>query len=181
MPRAHFRERSEYIDSPATEIHDGATEVRGNLERDPSLGRNHAVYDEMRAKGLTDYAALSWLKTIPRRGEAPQLCRDSGLAFARAGDFSNWRRPMNGMGMEFARVISPVEDMEIWNASSNGFSFVISYESHSGPGLHGRNGFVASWRPIHQNRCAIKVGGSPFESLTEAEEACKAMLGHLTR
>ena len=81
MPRAHFRERSEYIDSPATEIHDGATEVRGNLERDPSLGRKHAVYDEMRAKGLTDYAALSWLKTIPRRGEAPQLCRELRIGF----------------------------------------------------------------------------------------------------
>ena len=33
------RERSEYIDSPANEIHDGATEVRENLERDPSLGQ----------------------------------------------------------------------------------------------------------------------------------------------
>src|ERR1700687_5550363 len=42
------RERSEYIDSPANEIHDGATEVRENLERDPSLGRKHAVYDEDR-------------------------------------------------------------------------------------------------------------------------------------
>src|SRR5712675_1235721 len=51
------RERSEYINSPANEIHDGATEVRENLERDPSLGRKHAVYDEMRAKGLTDYVA----------------------------------------------------------------------------------------------------------------------------
>src|SRR5438132_10397325 len=37
------RERSEYIDSPANEIHDGATEVRDNLERDPSLRRRHAV------------------------------------------------------------------------------------------------------------------------------------------
>src|SRR6202165_4061734 len=32
------RERSEYIDSPANEIHDGATEVRENLDRDPWLG-----------------------------------------------------------------------------------------------------------------------------------------------
>ena len=30
------RERSEYIGSPANEIHDGATEVRENLERDAS-------------------------------------------------------------------------------------------------------------------------------------------------
>ena len=87
---------------------------------------------------------------------------------------------MNGTAMQFVRVISRVEAMEIWNANSNGFSFVIGYESRSGPGLHGRTGFVASWRPIHQNRCAVKVIGSPFKSLTEAEEACKATLGYLT-
>ncbi len=82
--------------------------------------------------------------------------------------------------MQFARVVSPIEDMKIWNANSNGFSFVISYESRSGPGFHGRTGFVASWRPIGQNGCAIRVGGSPFETRAEAEEACEAMLGHLT-
>jgi hypothetical protein len=83
--------------------------------------------------------------------------------------------------MQFTRVVSPVEDMEIWNASSDGFSFVISYESRSGPGFHGPPGYVASWRPIDQNRSAIKIGGSPFKTLAEAEEACKAMLEHLTR
>ncbi len=50
-------ERSEYIGSPVKEIRDGAAEVRENLERDPSLGRKHAVYDGMREKGLTDYVA----------------------------------------------------------------------------------------------------------------------------
>jgi hypothetical protein len=84
------------------------------------------------------------------------------------------------MTMEFARVISPVEDMEIWSASSDGFSFVISYESLSGRGLHGHTGFVASWRPIDQNRSAIKIGGSPFKTLAEAEEACEATLEYLT-
>jgi hypothetical protein len=84
------------------------------------------------------------------------------------------------MAMQFIRI-NPVEDMEIWTASSNGFSFVISYESRSGPGFRGHTGFVASWRPIHQNRGAIKIGGSPFKTLTEAEEACEAMLVHLTR
>ena len=84
--------------------------------------------------------------------------------------------------MQFARVISRVENMEIWNANGNGFSFVISYASRSGPGLRGRTGFVASWRPIHhQNTSAITIGGSPFKTLAEAEEACEAMLGHLTR
>jgi adenylate cyclase len=61
------RERSEYIDSPAKEIHDGATEVRENLERDPSLGRKHAVFDEMRAKGLTDYVAWPLYHTLGKR------------------------------------------------------------------------------------------------------------------
>jgi hypothetical protein len=93
----------------------------------------------------------------------------------------NGRRPMDGTAMQFVRVISRVEDMEIWNANKNGFSFVISYETRSGSGLQGRDGFVASWRPIYQNRCAIKVGGSPFKTLTEAEEACKAMLGYLAK
>ena len=61
------RERSEYIDSPANEIHDGATEVRENLERDSTLGRKHAVYDEMRAKGLTDYVAWPLYHTLGKR------------------------------------------------------------------------------------------------------------------
>jgi hypothetical protein len=82
--------------------------------------------------------------------------------------------------MQFTRVVTPV-DMEVWNASSNGNSFVISYESHSGPGFHGRTGFTASWRPIHQNRSAIRVSGSPFETLAEAEEACRSILGLLPR
>src|SRR4051794_18325058 len=61
------RERSEYIDSPANEIHDGATEVRENLERDPSQGRKHAVYDEMRTKRLTDYVAWPLYHTLGKR------------------------------------------------------------------------------------------------------------------
>jgi hypothetical protein len=83
--------------------------------------------------------------------------------------------------MQFSRVMSSVEDIEIWNASSCGFSFVISFANRSGPGLHGRPGFVASWRPIHQNRCAVKVTGSPFKTFVAAEQACETMLGYLTR
>jgi adenylate cyclase len=59
--------RSEYINSPANEIHDGAIEVRENLERDLSLGRKHAVYDEMRAKGLTDYVAWPIYHSLGKR------------------------------------------------------------------------------------------------------------------
>jgi adenylate cyclase len=61
------RERSEYIGSPANEIHDGATEVRENLERDPALGRKHAVFDGMRDKGLTDYVAWPFYHTLGKR------------------------------------------------------------------------------------------------------------------
>src|SRR5258706_6679132 len=61
------RGRSEYIDSPANEIHEGATEVRENLERDPLLGRKHAIFSDMRAKGLTDYVALPLYHTLGKR------------------------------------------------------------------------------------------------------------------
>jgi adenylate cyclase len=61
------RGRSQYIGSPVSEIHDGATEVRENLERDPALGRKHAVYDEMRAMGLTDYVAWPLYHTLGKR------------------------------------------------------------------------------------------------------------------
>jgi adenylate cyclase len=59
--------RSEYIGSPAAEIHDGATELRENLERDSTLGRRHAIYDEMRAMGLTDYVAWPLHHTLGKR------------------------------------------------------------------------------------------------------------------
>jgi hypothetical protein len=81
--------------------------------------------------------------------------------------------------MHFSPVITPVEDIQIWNASSNGFSFVISYEDRGGPGLQGKPGFLASWRPLYRTRPAVKIIGSPFKTLTAAEQACEAMLGHL--
>jgi hypothetical protein len=74
---------------------------------------------------------------------------------------------------------SAFEDLEIWSASSNGFSFVISRGSPTGLGLRGRAGYLASWRPLSGSGGAIKIAGSPFRTFTEAEEACNAMLGHL--
>ena len=59
--------RPEFIGSPASEIIDGAAEVRENLARDASLGRRHAVYDEMRAMGLTDYVAWPMYHTLGKR------------------------------------------------------------------------------------------------------------------
>ena len=69
--------------------------------------------------------------------------------------------------------------MEIWSASSNGFSFVISYESPTGPGFHGKPGYVASWRSRSPSKGAIRITGSPFKTFTEAEEACEATLEYL--
>jgi hypothetical protein len=81
--------------------------------------------------------------------------------------------------MQFSRVICRVENMQIWSAASDGFSFVISYQSRGGPGPRGHPGFLASWRPLHQNRCAVKIIGSPFETFAAAERACETMLGYL--
>ncbi|MCP3462638.1 hypothetical protein NLN62_20395 [Bradyrhizobium sp. CCGUVB23] len=78
------------------------------------------------------------------------------------------------MALQFYRGI---EHLEIWSASSDGFSFVMIYESPTGPGFHGSLDYVASWRPLYQSRGAI----SPFKTFVDAEEACNAMLIHLTR
>lgn len=80
------------------------------------------------------------------------------------------------MGLQFHRSL---ENMEIWSASYDGFSFVISFESASGPGFHGRPGYLATWRPLYENKGAIKVTGSPFRSFSEAEEACDKVVEHL--
>jgi hypothetical protein len=69
-----------------------------------------------------------------------------------------------------------VEQMEIWSATSDGYSFVISFESTTGPGFHGKPGYLASWRLAYGGRGAIKITGSPFKTFDEAEVACNAML-----
>jgi adenylate cyclase len=61
------RGRSEFIGSPASEIFDGATEVRENLTGDPALRRKHAIYEEMRAMGLTEYVAWPLHHTLGKR------------------------------------------------------------------------------------------------------------------
>jgi adenylate cyclase len=61
------RGRSEYIGSPAQEIHDGASVVRENLECDPARGRSHAIFDELRSMGLTDYVAWPIYHTLGKR------------------------------------------------------------------------------------------------------------------
>jgi hypothetical protein len=80
------------------------------------------------------------------------------------------------MPLEFHRA---VEQMKIWSADGDGYSFAISFFEHfPDPGFRGRPGYVASWRPLYHGR-AIKIIGSPFSSFDEAEVACDAMLKHL--
>jgi hypothetical protein len=82
------------------------------------------------------------------------------------------------MSLQFHQA---VEKLDLWSASSADVSFVITFASPAGPGFHGRRGFLASWRPLHTSKGAVEVIGSPFSTLADAEEACKAMLGDLER
>jgi hypothetical protein len=85
--------------------------------------------------------------------------------------------PYRMAALQFHRVL---EDLEIWSADSDGYSFTISFfESFPGPGFKCRPGFVASWRPLYGGRGAIKIIGSPFKSFDGAEAACDEMLKHL--
>jgi len=81
------------------------------------------------------------------------------------------------MSLQFHNAL---EALEIWSATSAGFSFVISNESPAGPGFHGRAGFLASWRPVNDGCGAIRITGSPFKTFEEAAAACDAMLKRLT-
>ena len=78
--------------------------------------------------------------------------------------------------LQFQRTL---KELDVWSANSDGFSFMITSESQSDPGFRGRAGYLASWRPDHLNRLAIKVVGSPFKTFENAEEACNTMLSHL--
>jgi hypothetical protein len=69
--------------------------------------------------------------------------------------------------------------MQIWSASAEGYSFVISFETPVGPGFHGRLGYLATWRPTHGRTGAVNIGGSPFRTFEEAEIACNHMLDDL--
>jgi hypothetical protein len=80
------------------------------------------------------------------------------------------------MSLQFHRA---VEYLDVWSASSADSSFVITFASPSGPGFHGRRGFLATWRPLYLGTRAVKVTGSPFNTFADAEAACNTMLGAL--
>ena len=82
------------------------------------------------------------------------------------------------MSLQFHQA---VENMDVWSASGADISFVITFASPTGPGFHGRHGFLASWRPHHSRTGAVKIIGSPFDTVTDAEGACNTMLGVLQK
>lgn len=130
---------------------------------------------ELRARRGVEFTSGRCPQILAGRKPAPRLVGGPRSdAWVRLGSLDR------GMALNFSRVGTAREELEIWSASEHGFSFVISNESTSGPGLHGRPGFVASWRPIHINKPAIRVSGSPFKTLAEAERACEITLGYLT-
>jgi len=78
------------------------------------------------------------------------------------------------MSLQFHQT---VENMDIWSASSADISFVITFASPTGPGFHGRHGFLASWRPLYSSTGAVEVTGSPFDTFADAESACNKARG----
>ena len=80
------------------------------------------------------------------------------------------------MSLQFHQA---VENMDVWSASSADISFVITFASPTGPGFHGRRGFLASWRPLYSSKGAVEVTGSPVETFAEAERACNTKLEEL--
>jgi len=108
----------------------------------------------------------------PRRRKTSQV-GGPGASAVSAG--AVWDSLDRGMALHLGRVAPATEELEVRRASECGFSFVISYENTSGSGLHGPPGLIAAWRPIYINRHAIRG------RLPKPDNACNALLGHLTR
>ena len=53
---------------------------------------------------------------------------------------------MLSMSLQFRQA---VENIDVWSVSSADSSFVITFAGPTGPGFHGRRGFLASWRPLY--------------------------------
>jgi hypothetical protein len=83
------------------------------------------------------------------------------------------------MALHFSPVATPLRNLEIWHANNSGYAFAISRERKTGPEPHGKRGYVASWRPLRHDEPTVTVGGSPFATFAEAEEACELLRMHL--
>jgi hypothetical protein len=154
--------------------------LTGSLVRahDLELSRLNVHHQaESHALSGTDPGPAGFDFVLPDDDPGSKLCEVLSAGFMSRKVLTKDGRAMTADALHFHRA---VDDMEIWSASSDGFSFVITYESRAGPGFHGRPGYVASWRLLYFGSGAIKIGGSPFKTFAETEEACNVMLKHLT-
>ena len=78
------------------------------------------------------------------------------------------------MALCFSPSDTPLHDLQVWHAESDGYSFVISHERQS------KQRFIASWRPRHTSRLGVALEGSPFATFEDAEQACELMLVYLS-
>jgi len=83
------------------------------------------------------------------------------------------------MALHFSPVATPLRNLEIWHANNSGYAFAISRERKTRPEPHGKHGYVASWRALRHDEPTVTVGGSPFATFAEAEEACELLRMHL--
>ncbi|BDA84581.1 adenylate cyclase [Aureimonas sp. SA4125] len=60
-------ETAQYLNSPVSEIDNGADEVRERLDVDDGRASRHAIFDDLRSEGLTDYVAWPILHTLGKR------------------------------------------------------------------------------------------------------------------
>jgi hypothetical protein len=84
------------------------------------------------------------------------------------------------MALHFKPVDTPLRDLKVWHVEDGDYSFAISHEGRSGPGLRGQPGFIASWRRKRSSKSAVAIEGSPFATFEEAEKACELMSEHLS-
>jgi hypothetical protein len=83
-------ERSEYINSPANEIREGAAEVRKNLRNGPSLARKQAVNNDMRAKGLTNSCGVAVCHTLDKWHAVMRPCNQFFMHQRRVRPLCAW-------------------------------------------------------------------------------------------
>jgi hypothetical protein len=192
LPTQRHRRRAGLRMRPSPQAFTSTSSARakrkGRRDRAPARTRNSRVRRKVNAPD-----AFSWSShrrenvaiggtggSAPRRIPASGGCPPKPLAgrkpayrlAAPVGLGPFWSSLDRGMALHFRRIAPATRELEIWSASERGFSFVISNESSSGPGLRGRPGFVASWRPINLNRTAVRVGGSPFRTLRRPVRPC---------
>ena len=81
-----------------------------------------------------------------------------------------------------AHLLPPLRNFRSWRAQLHGYSFVISLEMQTGPGFEDYTGYTASWKDMKYDMVPFgqqpsnRIDGGPWQTFTEAEQACKETL-----